>query len=407
MVLYLFNILSGSLLQVLLTFVRQNRDSSIMLFKNIIGQDAVKQRLTQTVVEGRISHAQLFLGPGGCGKLALAIAYAQFLSCENQGEYDSCDTCASCLKYEKLIHPDLHFIYPVSTTKTITKDPISSDFINEWRSAILENPYLGLPHWYERIGIENKQGVINRRESYEIIRILNLKTYESDYKVMVIWMPEKMNQVAANKLLKILEEPPPNSLFLLVSENTDKLLPTILSRTQMVKIPKVDHQSMTDVLKKNSELSPEGINNILRLANGNYFVAQNLLYDREDNDFNFTRFTSMMRLNYGGKIPGIIKWVDDLAILGREKQKHFFLYTIRLIRENFMLNVMSGRDQEMIYLTQEEAEFSKNFSPFIREDNVTQIVDELNKAHSNISANANSKIVLLDLCLKIMKLIKM
>ncbi len=378
-----------------------------MLFKDIVGQERVKQRLIHSVVQGRISHAQLFLGPEGCGKLALAIAYAQFLACENRGTSDACGTCPSCLKYEKLIHPDLHFVYPVSTTKSIIKNPVSNDFIQEWRSALLENPYLSLSQWYERIGIENKQGIISRSESHEMIRILNLKSYESEFKIMILWMPEKMNQVAANKVLKILEEPPPKTLFILVSENTHTFLPTILSRTQIVKIPRIDGQSMTLALKESDMLPPEELQNIVKLANGNLLMARNLIDERAEIEFHLTQFTTMMRLTYKGKIADIQQWIDDLIALGREKQKHFLLYATRMIRENFMLNLMGGNDHEMIYLTAQETAFSKNFSPFIREKNVAQIVDELNKAHANISANANSRIVLLDLCLKIMKLIKM
>ncbi len=378
-----------------------------MLFKKIIGQEAVKKQLIHAVNQSRISHAQLFLGPEGCGKLALAIAYAQFLACEDRGESDSCGACPSCLKYEKLIHPDLHFVYPVSSTKTITKDPVSNDFIEEWRSTVLDNPYLSLSKWYERIGIEKKQGIINRKESYEMIRLLNLKSFESEYKVMIVWMPEKMNQVAANKVLKILEEPPPKTLFILVSENTHALLPTILSRTQIIKIPRVDDQSLTQALKENNMLTPEELQNMVKLANGNYLMARNLLYEKEEHEFHLHQFTAMMRLTYGGKIAEILKWIDDFVALGREKQKHFLLYATRMIRENFMLNLMAGGEREIVYLTEKEAEFSKNFSPYIRKENVIQIVDELNKAHANISANANSRIVLFDLCLKIMRLIKM
>ncbi len=378
-----------------------------MLFKNIVGQETVKKQLIHSVVQGRISHAQLFLGPEGCGKLALAIAYAQFLACEEREESDACGACPSCLKYEKLIHPDLHFVYPVSTTKTITKDPISNDFIEEWRSAVLENPYFSLSKWYERIGIEKKQGIITRKESYEMIRLLSLKSFESEYKVMIIWMAEKMNQVAANKLLKMLEEPPPKTLFVLVSENTHALLPTILSRTQIIRIPRVDDQSLIHALKENDMLSPEELQNIIKLANGNYLMARDLLYEREEHEFNLTQFTVMMRLTYGGKIPEILQWIDDFVALGREKQKHFLLYATRMIRENFLLNLVGGREREIIYLTGKEVEFSKKFSLYIRKKNVLQIVDELNEAHANISANANSRIVLFDLCLKIMRLIRM
>lgn len=378
-----------------------------MLFKDIVGQETVKHRLIHSIVKGRIGHAQLFLGPEGCGKLALAIAYAQFLACVDRGKSDACGACPSCLKFEKLIHPDLHFVYPVSTTKDVTKNPVSKDFIREWRNAVLENPYLSLSQWYERIGIENKQGIISRNESHEMIRILNLKSFESEYKAMIIWMPEKMNQVAANKVLKILEEPPPKTLFILVSENTHAFLPTVLSRTQIIKIPGINDQSMAKALNEKDGLSPEELRNIVRLANGNYLMARNLLHAKEENEVHLSQFTSMMRFTYAGKIADILQWIDDLVALGREKQKHFLVYATRMIRENFMLNMMAGNDREMIFLTDKEAAFSTNFSPFIREKNVVHIVDELNKAHANISANANSRIVLFDLCLKIMELIKM
>jgi DNA polymerase-3 subunit delta' len=378
-----------------------------MLFEKIIGQENVKKQLIQTVAEKRISHAQLFLGPEGCGNLGLAIAYAQYISCENRNENDACGICSSCQKYEKLIHPDLHFVYPVASTKTVTKDPVSNNFIDDWRSAILDNPYMNLPSWYETIGIENKQGLISRRESYEIIKILSLKTFESEFKVMVIWMPEKMNQVAANKLLKILEEPPPNTIFILVSETTDQILPTILSRTQIVKIPGIDNKSVMEALELTTSLNDGEKENVVRLANGNYYLAQKLIHERESQEFHFDTFTSMMRLCYGGKIPETIRWVDNLAGLGREKQKQYLTYAMRLIRENFMMNMVGGSEDKVIYLTKKEEEFSRKFAPFIKDENIHDIVDELNKSHQHISANANSKIVLLDLCLKIMKLIKM
>ncbi|UCG28681.1 MAG: DNA polymerase III subunit delta [Bacteroidales bacterium] len=378
-----------------------------MLFRNIVGQKKIKTVLLRTIREGRISHAQLLLGPEGCGNLALAIACAQYLSCDNREEEDSCGTCPSCMKYEKLIHPDLHFVYPVSTTRTVTKDPVSSDFINEWRMMVMENPYMRLNQWYEAIGIENKQGTINKSESYEIIRILNLKTFESEFKVMIIWMPEKMNHVAANKLLKILEEPPPKTLFLLVSEDTDKMLPTILSRAQLIKIPKVDDESIIEALKQKTGLTGDGLNDIVRLANGNYLLARELIEESEENTINFNHFTLMMRLSYGRKIHELIAWIDQLAGNGREKQKQFLRYSLRLIRENYMLNIIPDGKREMIFLTGKETGFSRRFSPYINEKNVNQIAEEMNTAYNHIAANANSRIVFLDLCLRLIKLIKM
>lgn len=244
-----------------------------MLFREVVGQQKLKQRLIQSVKENRISHAQLFVGAEGCGSLALALAYAQYVSCENKQQEDSCGSCTSCTKYQKLIHPDLHFVYPVATTKSVTKDPVSDDFIKEWRECILSNPYLGLARWYEAIGVENKQGIINKFESAEIVRKLNLKTFEADYKVMIIWLPEKMNHVAANKLLKMLEEPPEKTLFLLVAENTSLMLQTILSRCQLIKVPKIDSDSMLKALVAKHNISEPTANSISKIANGNFLVA--------------------------------------------------------------------------------------------------------------------------------------
>lgn len=378
-----------------------------MFFKEVIGQKNLKQQLVRTLKEGRVSHAQLFIGPEGSGNLAIAIAFAQYLSCENRSEEDSCGECPSCLKYEKLIHPDLHFVYPVATTKSITKNPVSADFINEWRNTVIENPYLRLNQWYETIGVENKQGLIGKHESHEIIRILNLKTFESEYKIMIVWMPEKMNHVAANKLLKIIEEPPAGTIFLLVSEVTENILPTIMSRAQIIKIPKIEDDSLAEALKSKFDIRPGELNNIIKLANGNYQIAQDLIGESEENRTNFEFFTSLMRLCYAKKISELIGWVNQISGEGREKQKQFLKYSLRLVRENLMMNVIPEEKQEIFYLTPDEAAFSQKFYPYINENNVVQISEELDKAHSDIAANANNKIVFLDLGLKLIRLIKM
>lgn len=377
-----------------------------MFFKDVIGHDIIKKRLIKTVKDNRISHAQLFTGPEGSGSLALAIAFAQYVSCLDPKESDSCGTCVSCQKYMKLIHPDLHFVYPVATTKTITKDPVSDDFINDWRSFILDNPYQGQEQWYEYIGVGNKQGIISKNESYKIIRKLSLKAFESEYKVMIIWLPEKMNQVAANKLLKIIEEPPPKTLFLLVSEDSGKILPTILSRTVINKIPKIDKNSLFNTLKGRFLISNDELKKSVQLADGNYLQVVDLLSEEENNLDNFRMFIQIMRLCYTGKVIEIVKWVDEVSIKGREKQKSLLAYALRMIRENFMLNLAKGQNGKIIQLSGEEAEFSKKFYPFIHENNVYEIAEEFNSAHFHIVSNANSKIVFLDLALRIIKLIK-
>ncbi|HRW62286.1 MAG TPA: DNA polymerase III subunit delta [Bacteroidales bacterium] len=374
-----------------------------MQFKEVIGQQKTKERLINTVKDNRISHAQLFLGPEGSGNLALAIAYAQYIACSNRQENDSCGVCPSCLKYKKMVHPDLHFVYPVATSKAISKDPVSDDYIAQWRETIIENPYISETRWYEIIDVENKQGIISKNESQEILRKLNLKTFEAEYKIMIIWLPEKMNAAAANKLLKLIEEPPEKTLFLMVSENSEQIISTILSRTQLVKIPRIDNDSMRNALCDRFGMTPEKASDIVHLANGNFFDAQNIIHSVEEDEYNFNQFTTLMRYAYQRKMHEIINWVDDIAQIGREKQKSMLAYSLRLIRENFMLNLQK---KEMVYLTQKEYDFSVKFSPFINMNNIQVLYQEFNRAHTDIEMNAYAKIVFLDLALKIMKCIR-
>ncbi|MEA3316900.1 MAG: DNA polymerase III subunit delta', partial [Bacteroidota bacterium] len=369
-----------------------------MLFKDIIGQEDIKQKLIHTVKENRISHAQLFLGPEGSGNLALALAYAQYISCENKQENDSCGECPSCKKYQKLIHPDLHFIYPISKTKiNINEIP------GIWRKSVIENPYFNQFNWYENLGVENKQGIISKDDSNEIIKILNLKTFEADYKVMIIWMAEKMNISAANKLLKIIEEPPKNTLFLLVSESSEQILPTILSRTQLIKIPKIDNNSMFSAISEKFGVTNDKAKDITNLSNGNYLNALNIVNNTDYDSENFDLFVTLMRYSYKNQVLELLNLADKLAALGREKQKNFLLYSLRLIRENFMLNI---NNKEITHLSKKENEFSNKFSAFINKANVYQITEELNSAIIDIEMNGNNKVIFCDLVLKLIKLIK-
>jgi DNA polymerase-3 subunit delta' len=374
-----------------------------MRFTDVIGQEDVKNKLIHTVHENRISHAQLFLGGEGSGNLALAIAYAQFINCENKQENDSCGVCKSCTKYEKLIHPDLHFVYPVATTRSVTRDPVSDDFISEWRNTVLQQPYLKPPQWYQTIGVENKQGIIGKKESQEIIRKLNLKSFEAEFKVMIIWMPEKMNPTSANKLLKMIEEPPVKTLFLLVSEDTTNILATILSRTQLVKIPRIKTEVLSEALERKFGLAPADSRSISRIANGNYLEALNLIQSTEQTEYNFEKFVLLMRICYTRKLMEVFNWVDEVAGLGRERQKSFFQYALRMIRENFMMTLSTN---EVVYLSEKETGFSQKFHPFINDRNALNIANELERAQTDIERNGYAKIVLLDLALKIMKLIK-
>lgn len=374
-----------------------------MLLKDVIGQQKIKEQLIKTVKEERISHSQLFLGPEGSGNLALAIAYAQYICCTNKENGDSCNECPSCTKYVKLIHPDLHFVFPVNTTGTIIKDPVSDDFIDKWRTSVIENPYLDLNQWYDTIGIENKQGLISIFESKAIIRKLNLKSFESDYKIMIIWHPEKMNAPAANKLLKLIEEPPAKTIFILVSDSTDQILPNVLSRSQTVKIPKIGDNELVTYIKKKHELSDKKIDEIINLSNGSYLKALEIINNSEEYEYNLEKFIQLMRLCYGKKMLEILKWIDDMVSTGRESQKSFLAYSLALIRKNLLLSL---NQDEIAYLTEKESDFSKKFHDFINDTNASQIAREINKAYTDIERNAYGRIVFLDLSFKLIKLIR-
>ena len=372
-----------------------------MKFSEVIGQQALKKQLIQTIKENRVSHAQLFTGPEGSGNLALALAYAQYICCDNKSDEDSCGICKSCLKYSKLIHPDLHFVFPVVNTLSNHK-AVSDDFLNEWRSALLENPYISLNQWIEIIASENKQGGIFEKESGEIIRKLNLKTFESEFKIMIIWMPEKMHTVAANKLLKMIEEPPAKTLFLLVSENPGQLLGTILSRSQNINIPPVELTDMINALSNRIQ-DKSRLLEIVRVAGGNYLKALELVGSEDDDFVFFEYFVKLMRTCFKRDVKELIKFSEELAGLGREKQKKFLNICLRLMRENF---AMTTSHNSIVYLNDKELEFSEKFHQFINLNNIYRIYEELNLAIYHIEANGNAKIIFLDLSLKMIKLIK-
>jgi len=376
-----------------------------MQFNKIIGQKPAIQRFIQTVQTSRISHAQLLNGPEGAGKLRLAIAYAQYVSCKQRTETDSCGKCPSCLKYEKLIHPDLHFVYPVVKTKKFDK-PVSDNFIAEWRNFILNNKKQQLEVWLEFMGNENSQAGIFAQESSEIIRKLNLKTFESEYKIMVIWLPEKMNTSSANKLLKMIEEPPKKTLFLLVSDYPDQIINTIQSRSQFIKIPKIDDESLAQGLIDFHEVEIDKALEIAKLANGNLYKAIDSINAGEIEQHNLKMFIDLMRLCYGAKVIELQKWIDEITTIGRERQKGFLQYSLRVIRGNFILNKMKNNPVSMLGLTKQELEFSSKFYTFIHQNNISGISDELNLAFKHIERNGTDKIIFLDLALKLIRLIR-
>lgn len=377
-----------------------------MLFKDIVGQSEVKNKLIRSVRDNRIAHAQLFTGPEGTGKLMLAIAYAQYISCQNRGENDSCGVCPSCHKFEKLIHPDLHFVFPVNETKKKDDDEKSASrqsdaFIRQWREAILSNPYISESQWYETIGLENKLGIINTAESSEVIKKLSLKSFEADYKTMIIWLPERMHINASNRLLKLIEEPPPKTLFLLITENMGALLSTILSRTQIVKISPLKREEIATALVERYRLSPGKAQDISRVANGNFQTALTLTTITEENPY-FEMFRQLMRHCYSKNVLGLLDWVDEASSLSREKQKEMMLYSIKTIRECFMLNIGLG---DIAYLSGEEADFGKKFSPFVNNSNIKAIYAHYNSAIEHLGRNGNPQVVFTDFSLNMALLI--
>lgn len=375
-----------------------------MLFKDIIGQERVKQQLRQSVQDGRIPHAQLLFGGMGVGKLQLAIAFAQYLACPNRTKDDACGTCPTCLQYQKLQHPDLHFAFPI--VKTDDGDTCD-DFMDAFREIVLEKGYFSLDDWYKQLGVETKQGMIYEKESSEILRKLSLKSFGDGYKVMIIWQPEKMNATCANKLLKLLEEPPEQTLFLLVSEQPEMLLSTILSRVQQIPVSALSEEEITAAI---------GSKDIARIANGSYLVAKQLAEASEDIQQRFNDFVALMRDAYTiGQIKDPAKKFDALkhirewslamadSKVGRERQKAFLQYAQRQVRENYIYNL---QHPELNYQTEEERNFSAKFSPYINDKNVEQIMAQLELAEQQINQNGNAKIIFFDLCLQFIVLLK-
>ena len=381
-----------------------------MQFRDIIGQETEKNQLRTAVREGRIAHAQLFAGPAGVGKLALAIAYAQYLACPHRTEEDSCGVCPTCLQYAKLQHPDLHFAFPI--VKSDEGDTCDA-FAEKWRGIVSEHKYFDLDDWYRALGVETKQGMIYEKESSEILRKLSLKSFSGGYKIMIIWQPEKMNTTCANKLLKLLEEPPVMTLFLLVSEAPEQLLSTIISRTQEVRVPRLSEEEIAHGLQNEyTWLGQEEAHNIAHMANGSYLAALKMMNETEENQGYFDDFVALMRnawlvgqkKNYDALLK-LRQWSQDMADskVGREKQKAFLQYAQRQVRENYIYNL---HHPEMNYQTQREQEFSTKFAPFIHDGNVEKMMEELSKAEQQITQNGNAKIIFFDLCLQMIVLVK-
>jgi DNA polymerase-3 subunit delta' len=375
-----------------------------MLFKDITGQQIAKANLIKQIVDHRISHAQLISGQDGWGGLPLAIAYAQYINCNNKQDDDSCGKCPSCLKYNKLSHPDLHFVYPVATSKKVSSTPLSEHYIEEWRELFTPSPYFSLQQWFEHIQIENKQGSISVNESQEIIKKLNLKSYEGGYKIVIIWHADKMNIAASNKLLKLIEEPPDKTLFLLIAQDTNAILKTILSRTQLIKLNRIDEKDIAGYLTSHYEISSEHISQLTQQCDGDMIRLAELLNQENTRDINIGLFKKWMRFCYKFHGGELVNLSEELASLGREKQKIFLAYAQNMLRQCLVLN---NHANGLLRVNQEELEFIKNFSAFVHHGNIFQLTEELNTAHFHIERNANPKILFMDLSVKVNALLNL
>ena len=387
-----------------------------MQFANIIGQRELINKLTDIIDSKRVSHAQLFLGLNGYGSLSMAIAYAQYLNCTNRQHFaitnsatelkaDSCGVCPNCVKYNRLEHPDLHFIFPNTTTSQIKSNPSSADFQKEFREFLTETKgYATLFQWFENLGIETKQGTINVRDANEIVKILGYKSYEAPYKVVIIWMVEKLYYAAAPKLLKILEEPEENTLFLLVAEEQEKILSTILSRVQQVKLPRISANNLTEVLAKTQDVTEATLLKASQNAEGNYIKALDYLKKDHENQLFANNFVIWMRVVYSLHVSELSKWIDSVSTWGREQQKAFLQHCLNTFRACFLTGF--GITSSSYLLEFGDEKFSQTFPRFINDKNIEEIENKINEATYAIERNAYSKIVLMDLSLKINQLLK-
>lgn len=379
-----------------------------MLFSDILGQEHLKNHLTQSVDNGRIPHAQLFVGPEGCGTLPMAIAYAQYILCNNKNSENTGGNEVCNLKFSNISHPDLHFAFPVATNDKIKSHPVSNHFMEEWRQLISQQPYGNLFDWYQLIGIDNKQGQIGVDEAQDIVKSLSLMSYEGGYKVMLIWMAEKMNTAASNKLLKLIEEPPNKTVFILITEDEENIINTIRSRCQVLHFPPLAEVVIKEALIKNFQVDEAVATKIAHQANGNYNKACDLVYqDSEDLQFE-DWFVFWIRSAFKAKgnkaaIHDLISWSDEISKTGRETQKQFLMFCLDFFRQALLLNYNAP---ELVYMEPKSKNFKlENFAPFVNEANIMDISNELQDAMYHIERNGNSKIILTDLSIKLTRLL--
>lgn len=378
-----------------------------MLFKDILGLSHIKKHLATSADAGRIPHAQLFVGPEGSGTLPMALAYAQYVLCGNVDDKNTGKNQACNLKCNTLSHPDMHFAFPVSNSEKIKSHAVSDHYFQEWRTFVKEQPYGNLFDWYRLIGIEKKQGQIGVDEAQEVVKKLALKSYEGGYKVMLIWMAEKMNLSASNKLLKLIEEPPNNTVFILISEDEEQIIQTIRSRCQILSFPPLAEETMASALVEKGLMREEALR-IAHEADGNFNKALDLM-NKDSEDLVFEKwFVQWVRSAFKAKgnkaaIHELILWSEEVAKTGRETQKNFLQYCLTVMRQALMINFNIG---ELAFMRIHVDGFQLDkFAPFVHENNITEIVDELETAIYHIERNGNSKIVLTDLSIKLTRLL--
>ena len=366
-----------------------------MQFSEVLDQTRIKERLINSAKTGRVSHAQMIVGNEGAGGLPLALAYATYLSCSDKQDQDSCGKCSSCVKYIKLEHPDLHLFFPNNTGKEVKKNPSSGQFVNDWRRSVLKSPYLNLSDWLNDLGVGNKIGILSERDSAEILATTSLKNYESEYRIILIWMAEKMNESCANKILKVIEEPPPKTVFLLVVEDTENMLDTIQSRVQAVHLPPLNDEVIAERLIRDYELDSQSAHSIALRSDGNYHMALKLAHAGDDNDIN-EFFIRWMRLCFSGNSVEIFKLADEFHSLGRERQKEWLQAASNMLRKASIHKWQTNSG-----LVGEQEKFVANFAKFMDPLVSMKLLSILDEASSQISRNAFAKIVLADMSFSI------
>lgn len=365
-----------------------------MLFSQVVGQQKLKEKLIGSVQNARVAHAQMLVGPCGAGSLPLALAYAQYLACKNRTETDSCGKCDSCIRYAKLEHPDLQLIFPKNKTQKIDHKNFSSkDFLPDWRKAVVANPYLNLNDWLKGLGIDNKQGAINVDDSREILQNLSYKAYEADYRVVLIWLAEYMNAASANKILKILEEPPARTVFLLVAEGTENMLQTILSRVQIHRLGRLSEAEIAGSLAS-AEVDSDQVQRLAHLADGNLNLAKQLLEEQEAVTSSVNFFINWMRACFTMNLEKLMELTDDFNTLGREQQKALLEQSAGILRKVLMYKTIPDMKGKLL---REEIDFVHKFSQFIGLENSGEMLEAMNDAHYHIERNANARIVFTDL----------